>query len=173
MSGLWQVMVDGHKDLVDFRFSSSTGDATDPWGPETGISICILCKGIDRQLSHLTTILGCISPLLSDVVHLTIGAKWFIFEFERVAEPEDLDNVVWLQLLRTFSSVQTLFVSENASYVIAEALKCVDWEMISEVLPALDLLRLEELHVSHIQTFMAEHLYEDHPVTFVNTKKGF
>ena len=72
-----------------------------------------------------------------------------------------------------FLPVQTLFASENASYVIAEALKCVNWEMISEVLPALDLLRLEELHVSYIQTFVAEHFYEDHPVIFVNTKRGF
>ena len=71
-----------------------------------------------------------------------------------------------------FLPVQTLFASENASYVIVEALKCVDWEMISEVLPALDLLRLEELHVSYIQTFMAEHLYEDHPVTLSIRKRG-
>ena len=48
--------------------------------------------------------LGCIFPLLSDVVHLTIGDKWFILESERVAEPDDLDNVMWLQLLRQFSS---------------------------------------------------------------------
>ena len=97
-------MVDDYKDLVDFRFSGSTVDATDPWDSETGIFICILCKGIDRQVSHLITMLGCISPLLSDVVHLTIGDKWFILESERVAEPDDLDNVMWLQLLRQFSS---------------------------------------------------------------------
>jgi hypothetical protein len=69
--------------------------------------------------------------------------------------------------------MQTLFTSGNVSYHIAHALKYVDWEMIYKVLPALDLLFLEDLHVSSLQTFMAERLYEDCPVTFVNTKKEF
>jgi hypothetical protein len=90
------------------------------------------------------------SPLLSDVVHLTIDSLLLVFEFKCMSEPEDLDNVVWLQLLHQFSSMQTLFTSGNVSYHIAHALKYVDWEMIYKVLPALDLLFLEDLHVSSL-----------------------
>ena len=185
LTGHCLVMVD-YKEIANLRFSGSTSNATNQWDPETGISICVLRKGIDSQISHLTTILGWMSPLLSDVVHLTIDAKMFIIEDERLPDPEDQpddldidvvpDNVVWLQLLRQFPSVETLFASENVSYIIREALKCVEWEMNSEVLPALDLLCLEDLHVSCIQTFIADRsdrLDEDHPVTFVRTKKEF
>ena len=185
LTGHCQVVVD-YKEIANLRFSGSTSNATNQWDPETGISICVLRKGIDSQISHLTTILGWMSPLLSDVVHLAIDAKMFIIEDERLPDPEDQpddldidvvpDNVVWLQLLRQFPSVETLFASENVSYIIREALKCVEWEMNSEVLPALDLLCLEDLHVSCIQTFIADRsdrLDEDHPVTFVRTKKEF
>jgi hypothetical protein len=76
-------MVD-YKDLVNFRFSGTTSDKTDRWDPETGISICVLGKGIDRQILHVTNILGWMSPLLSNVVHLTINSLLLVFESKRV-----------------------------------------------------------------------------------------
>ena len=53
-------------------------------------------------------------------------------------------SVVWLQLLRLFTSLQTLFVSVQLAGYAACVLKDVTGEMASEVLvPALDLLCLD------------------------------
>ncbi|KAN0128303.1 hypothetical protein V8E53_013887 [Lactarius tabidus] len=69
--------------------------------------INILCEGIDWQVSHMVQALNQISAVLSNMLHLAIDSK------EISPEPEGMDGIDWLQLLRPFFSVQTLFVSRE------------------------------------------------------------
>jgi hypothetical protein len=143
LSGLCQITID-IDNVVDFHVDGLPLDETEQWDRQTGISLCILCEGVDGQISHLTDILGSISAILSDVFHLTIDSMFFISESKWTSEAEDLDDVVWLLLLRRFSSVQTLFVSDTMAGLISQALEYVDEEMITEVLPALELFCVED-----------------------------
>ncbi|KAN0127881.1 hypothetical protein V8E53_014328, partial [Lactarius tabidus] len=143
LSGRCQITID-IDNVVDFHVDGLPLDETEQWDRQTGISLCILCEGVDGQISHLTDILGSISAILSDVFHLTIDSMFFISESKWTSEAEDLDDVVWMLLLRRFSSVQTLFVSDTMAGLISQALEYVDEEMITEVLPALELFCVEE-----------------------------
>jgi hypothetical protein len=188
LSGHCQIMVESDHDVY-FRVGGPFHDETEEWDDETGFSVSILCEGVDGQISHLADILGCISPMLSDVFHLTIDSTLFISESERAFEAEDLDDVVWLLLLRRFSSVQTLFVSDTMASLISQALEYVDEGMVTEVLPALELFCVEEdeedededededeedqpsmLSVHKFVTFFQDY---GRPVTFVKTKYEF
>ena len=183
LSGHCQITVD-HDSVVDLNIGASP--ETPKWECKTGISICVLCEGVDEQISHLGDILSSISPILSDVIHLTFKSVYFLSESKWMSQAEDLDDVVWLLLLRRFSSVRTLFVSDNMSVLISQALEYVDEAMITEVLPALELFCLgeegkeeeeeeeeEDRPMSGVHKFI--NLRQDYgrPVTFVETKADF
>jgi hypothetical protein len=87
---------------------------------------------------------------------------------------EATDNILWLQLLRLFPTVQTLFVS----WKIAGRVACVLEEiagviMVTEVLPVLELLCLEQQLVSSVDKFIAVRRDSGHPVTRVNVVREF
>jgi hypothetical protein len=69
------------------------------------IHINILCEGIDWQASHMAQALNQIAAILFNMLHLAIDSDGVS------PEPEDLDGIEWLELLRPFSYVQTLFVT--------------------------------------------------------------
>jgi hypothetical protein len=175
LSNHCQIMIDDYDDAVDFCVGGVTSDEAERWDPETGISVWIMCEGIDRQILHLAHILSWISPILSDTVHFTINHSW-LFISENLSELEDLDDIEWLQLLRPFSSVQTLFVSGKIAGDISRALEEIDGDdgvTVTEVLPALELLCLEDQPMSSVDNFVAARQDSGHPVTIVNTKKEF
>ncbi len=152
---------------VGFFIGGATSDEAERWDPNTGISISILCGGIDRQILHLTHMLGLISPILSNMVHFAINSGLYI------PEPEGLDDIEWLQLLRPFSSVQTLFVSRKFAGHVSRALEDIAGVMVTEVLPALDLLCLGDQPVSCVDKFIAVRRDSGHPVTIVDTRSEF
>ncbi len=79
----------------------------------------------------------------------------------------------WLHLLRQFSSVQTLYIAQELSGHIALALEAVVGEMVTEVLPALDLIILVGQPVSSIDRFIAARRLSGHPVTIVDKEVEF
>ncbi|KAN0128299.1 hypothetical protein V8E53_013883 [Lactarius tabidus] len=80
------------------------------------IVVRIQCQGIDWQVSHMAQALNQISAVLSNMVHLAIDSK------EISPDPEGMDDVDWLQFLRPFSSVQTLFVSQEFAGHVSRSL---------------------------------------------------
>ncbi len=102
-------------------------------------------------------------PLYSRVAHLKLS--------------QDLDvdghHAGWLHLLRQFSSVQTLHIAHELAGHIALALEDVTGEMVSEVLPALDLIFLVGQPVSSIDKFIAARRLSGHPVTIADTEMKF
>ena len=119
------------------------------------------------QVSHLAQALDQISIILSNVVHFVIG-------YNSISpEPEGMDNIEWLQLLRPFSSVRTLFVSREFAGHVSRSLDNITAVMATEVLPALKMLCLEGEPPSSDHKFIAARSESGRPVLIVNTRRGF
>ena len=103
------------------------------------IDVYTQCKGIDWQVSHLALALNQISgpTVLSNILHFAIHSDSIS------PDTEDVDDIEWLQLLRPFSSMQTLFVSKEFVGHVSHSLENTAATMANEVLPALDMLCLE------------------------------
>ena len=152
---------------VDFCIGGATSDETKRWDRGTGISVRIVCQGIDWQISHITHALGWISTIVSDIVHFAIDSQPF------KSESEAMDDIEWLQLLRPFSSVQTLFVYRQLAGHVSHALEDIAGVMIIEVLPALTLLYLQDQPMSSVGKFIAARRNSGHPVGIVDSKGEF
>jgi hypothetical protein len=160
-----KITVDQGQDIVTFCVGRTTSER---WNPKPGISVC-LGTGIREHISHLTNILGFMSPILSDIVHCTIDSTRFMFKSE--SGQDDFD---WLQLLRQLSSLQTLFVFDSIAGLISRALAHIDMGTITEMLPALRLLCIEDYqHASSVHNFLTVRRDSGHHVTFVETKEEF
>jgi hypothetical protein len=155
-------------DQVDFHIigGATATDKSGCWYSDEGISVSICCEYVDQQISRLTSLLGWISPIISDMVHLDIQSDSVIYA-------EDLEDVDWLEFLCQFSSVQTMFISESVTYPISRVLEDTTEVVDTEVLPALDLLCLDGQPVSSIYDFLAFRRRLGCPVTFVNTWQDF
>ena len=167
-----KIIVDQVQDIVTFCVGCA---ASERWNPKPGISLC-LGTGMDEQILRLTNMLSLMYPILSNIEHCTIDSV-YDFMLESGSGQDDLD---WLQLLRQLSSVQTLFVFNVIAGLISRALASVDVGTITETLPALQLLCIEEKeegeerrHTSSIHKFLAIRRDSGHPVTFVETKEEF
>jgi len=175
LSRYCRLLLGDFDDFLDFSIGGLTSDdeakRSGRWEPGTGISVCIICKGRDQQIMHLTHLLGWISPILSDMVHFTIRFESFMPE--PFPEPEDLDDIEWLEFLRRFSSVRTLFVSGELAGHVSRALEDIPGAIATEVLPSLDLLCLEDEPVSSVDKFIDDRRDSGHPVTIVDTKREF
>jgi hypothetical protein len=131
------------------------------------IKVRIRCQGIEWQVSHMAQALNQISAVLSNMLHLAINSS------KISTKPEGMDDIDWLQLLRPFSSVQTLFISREFVGHVSRALKGIPEAMVTELLPALDMLCLEDQPVSPAHKFIAARWESGRPVTTVNTRKAF
>ena len=93
----------------------------------------------------MAQVLNHFSATLSNVAHL---------EFDGF-QSSVMDDVECLPLLHQFSNVQTLYVSEAFARHVALALEGLMGEMVTEVLPSLDLIFLEDQPSSSIERFVA------------------
>ena len=129
--------------------------------------LAIYCEALYWEISQITHVLGWISPILSDMVHFAI----IFMPFK--SEAHTIDDIEWLQLLHLFSSLQTLFVSRDIAGDVSRALEDITGAMVTEVLPALDLLCLQDQPVSSVDKFIAIRRDSGHPVTVINTQEEF
>ena len=159
-------------DLVFITITFCVGRTTSPrWDFKPGISVRLSgrIELIERQFLHLANILGFMTPLLSHAVHCTIHSVLSLLCPSHWFEPL---SHTWLQL-RQLSSVQTLFVPYAVTRIISESLTYLNEEMITQVLPALKLLCLEDQPKPTLDKFLAARRDSGHPVTFVQTKEEF
>ena len=75
----------------------------------------------------------------------------------------------WLEILRPFTAVKNLYISKELAHCIALFLKGLVKERLTDVLPALESLFLEELYPSGpiqeaIRSFVAARQLLGHPV---------
>ena len=133
------------------------------------IGVQIRCKGIDWQVSHIAQALNQISTtsVLSNILHFAIDSDSIN------CGPEDMDDIEWLQLLRPFSSVQTLFVSRELAGHVSRSLENTAATMATEVLPALDMVCLEDQPMTFAHKFISARWESGHSVTTVDTERAF
>ena len=170
LSGHCQITLDDHDGVVIFKIGGATSDEAERWDPDTGISISVQCTGADRQILHITHVLSWISAILSDKIHATFECDTFVSDYLPELDAVDIE---WLPLLRPFSSVKTLFVSYQFAEDISRTLEDIAEVTVAEVLPALELLCLEDQPLSTINQFITVRRDSGHPVTIVNTKTTF
>ena len=129
----------------------------------------ILCTGIERHLSNIAQSFRQFSTALSNVVHLRFEvqpgkSRQFV---------EGTDDVEWLLLLRQFSTVRSLYVSQDLTWPVSLALEDIDVEMVAEVLPSLELICLAGQPASSVRRFVAARQFSGRPVIVVDTKTEF
>ncbi len=127
----------------------------------------IPCRPSDWQLSMLAQVCTSSLYLISSLEHLYIHDQKR-FEGFRPCWQDDIENIQWLELLHPFTTVKALYLSRGITTRIIPALE----ELVGEsatVLPALQSLFLEELHLSGpvqeaIDKFITARRLSNHPV---------
>ena len=107
--------------------------------------------GVRSQVADMTEMLSQVSQvssMISDVVRLDIEASspWEMdedFMDREIMESMDGAGVGWLELFHPFIAIKTLLISSQFTENVARAFEELTAETITQVLPTLELLRLE------------------------------
>ena len=104
----------------------------------------ISCRELNRQLSSLTQVFTPFVPSISMVENLYIyGSRYLPSRSQDRVESQQ-----WLEIFQPFTATKNLYVSKKFVQCIVPPLKELVGERVSEVLPALECLLLEELQPS-------------------------
>ena len=123
-------------------------------------TLSISCRELNRQLSSLTQVITLFVPSISMVENLYIYGSRYI---------PSLVIQQWLENFQPFTAAKNLYVSKTFVHCIVPLLKGLVGERVSEVLPALECLLLEELQPSGpvqecIRQFVDARQHLAHPV---------
>ena len=131
-----------HADIT-FRDRTVEVSLSQPTQKHNVMWLSILCKKLHLQLWSLAQV-GSASLLpLSKVESLEISSellKWQLHEEEEHTE----EDAQWLNVLQPFSAVKNLYPHDNTLPSLAYALKEVPEEQVTEVLPALQAVSMDE-----------------------------
>ena len=121
-------------------FSSTGLEVTFPQAFDGMLGMGFICRQTDWQLSSLANVCNSSFPLIPTVEHLYIEDD----NFFRSDWQDDIENSQWLEVLHPFATVKNLYISREFTPRIAPVLKELVGETVTEVLPALQTLFLEE-----------------------------
>jgi hypothetical protein len=128
----------------------------------------ISCGQSDWQLSSLAQVCSSSFPqvLIRTVERLHIREV----ECGPLRWQDDIENNQWLEVLQPFTALKDLHVSRDFLPRIAPAFQELSGERVTEVLPALQSIILEELHPSRpvreaIEKFVAARQLAGHPIS--------
>jgi hypothetical protein len=128
------------EELIIIKLSLQTGADT------TRLQLGISCRQLDWQLSSLAQVCDSVLPTLSALEGLNLGPT--INAPDLLPGQDEIENIQWQDLLRAFTSVKNLHLSEQVASCIAPALQELADEGITEVLPALQHLFLDGFEAS-------------------------
>jgi hypothetical protein len=129
------------------------------------LNVEVLCRELDWQVLSLQQVCTLCLPPISTLEGL------YIYE-ARPLRPEwlgDIENALWLDLLRPFAVAKNLYLSEEFAAHIVAALQDLGRGRTTEVLPTLQNIFLEELEPSKlvqeaIGQFVAARQVTSHPI---------
>jgi hypothetical protein len=136
----------------------------------------ISCRQSDWQLSSLAQI--CSSSFSQALIPAV--EQLYVLETEdshsRLRWQDDIESSQWLELLHPFTAVKALYMSQEFAPRVAIALQELVGERVTEVLPALQTLFLEEVHPSGpVQEatgkFVAARQLAGHPIAASHWKR--
>ena len=137
----------------------------------------ISCRKSDWQLSSLAQI--CSSSFTQTLVPMVERLSVEIGqEYSDELWQDDIEDSQWLELLRPFTAVKDLYISEKFTPYIAPALQALSGESVTEVLPALQSLFLErytsgysKLVQDSIGQFVSARQLSGHPIAVSRWKR--
>ena len=136
------------------------------------IKVEVSCRALDWQVSALGQVCTSCLPPLSALEDLSIygNVSW------RPDPHNNTETAQWLELLRPFSDVKVLYLSEKLASYIAPALQELIGGRTTEVLPALQNLYLDGLQPSGpvqvgIRQFVTARQATDHPLAVARWEK--
>ena len=152
--------------VASVKFSSRTYPSRD-----RGLEVKIWCNGLNWQLSSLVQVCTSCLPFLSLLEDL------YFYEDLRPDWKENIDNELWVDLLRPFGAVKNLHLSKTVASRVAPALQELVEGRTTEVLPTV-LPNLENIFVvglesfgpaqEGIEQFVAARQVAGHPTAFSN-----
>jgi hypothetical protein len=152
-------VVFGHREAW-VNFSSQTLG-----GRSFRVEVRVLCREMDSQVSSLEQVCTLCSSLLPMLENLYIYKA-------RSSDPhwqDNIENTLWLELLRSFPAVKNLYLYEEFARRIVPALQELVDGRTTEVLPIMQNIFLEKLQPSEplpegIQQFVATRQVTGHPI---------
>ena len=154
-------MVDFDVDLAEVQLRSCTSD---DYGE---LSMKVSCRQSDQQLSSIVQVCTrCFPPLLM-VENLQVFTKDSNTELDW---KDVIEGSKWLELLRPFTAVKSIYLSEEFQPGIASALQELVGGRTTEVLPSLQKIFLMRFEPSGpfqeaIGQFVAARQLSGHPIT--------
>ena len=127
------------------EFSNSNVTVTLPQILYGVLKLGVSCKQLDWQLSSVAQV--CSSSFTQTLIPTV---ECLYVQAERVYWPrpsssqDDIENSQWLELFQPFAAVTDLYISSELTHRLARALRELVGERVTEVLPALQTLFLEE-----------------------------
>ena len=120
------------------------------------------CTVSEWQLSSLEQVCTSSLPPVSTLEDLSICED----RYERPHWEDDVENTLWLDLLRSFVAVKNLYISKEFVPRIAPALQELVGRRTTEALPAVENIFLEDFWPSHegIEKFVAARQLTSRPV---------
>jgi hypothetical protein len=172
----------GHMELsraseLTFSFSPShNAEIRCSWPHETLADVQVSlrwrvsCKSLDWQIYSVAQLCTQILPLCSsaDTLNIKYG-NWEDRDPPLGIRRDDMDPAQWLELFRSFTSVQSLEIPTKLELFIAAALQGLTPESAAGVLPTLNKLSINgptiDGHAQQgIQSFVTARQHSDHPV---------
>jgi hypothetical protein len=141
------------------KFSSETSD-------DGVLTVEILCTSSDWQLSSLEQVCTSFLPPVSTLEDLHISGHWGVWP----PRPQDnVENTLWLDLIRSFVAVKNLYLSKELVPCIATALQELVGGRVTEILPTLENIFLQGFQPSGplhegIEKFLAARQLTSHRV---------
>ena len=148
--------------------------------PQTDVDLKLALLGpwSDMQVPYAVDVFGQVDAIFSNVDHLFAHASCLDWTHWRIVD--NLDSNEWLPFLRLFPAMETLRLSGDMMPYIVSALEEIPEEMVTEVVPALHLLWLDEEErreddepVGSIERFLSLRQLSECPVTVVDTEDEF
>jgi hypothetical protein len=140
------------------------------------LKLAIVCGQSDHgQLASLAQICGSVFP--HDLI-FAVKDLYILGRDPEARQQNDIENGLWLELLRQFTAVRGLYISREFAPHIAPVLRELDGERATEVLPALRILFSEETpQTGPVQEafgpFVAARKSSSHPIAVSRWERGF
>jgi hypothetical protein len=139
------------------------------------VEVKFLCQVPDREVSTLARICTLSLPL-----HLLLTMEDLYIDgtlsSPLIFSEDEIENTEWLDLLRPFTAVKNLYLSQRISPRIALALEELTGGRTTEVLPALQNVLLEGFRPSEpvqkgIEQFISARQFINHPVAISDWRR--
>jgi hypothetical protein len=109
-------------------------------GDHPQLVLRVHCWAPNRLLLPMAKICHSLSPLFSPLEHLLIGDQ--LLNPQLAHWTECMDRTLWLELLKSFTSVKNLYLTPRIALLVGRALRSLAGERVMEVLPTLECLFL-------------------------------